>query len=114
MESDTRLWDGSFKDDGRSGCGIMIKRVDRQKWLTISKIAVLLIVRSAMAAEVVGCMRAHECPRSDPLQKSEYAEHQSTNKPDPALLTVHAFFDCLKTSESQCGSVSVGDAAGVR
>ena len=26
------FWDGSFKDDGRSGCGIVIKGVDREKW----------------------------------------------------------------------------------
>ena len=41
----------SFKDDGRSGCGIVIKGVDREKW---SKIAVPLIVGAAMAAEVIG------------------------------------------------------------
>ena len=58
-------------------------------------------------------MRAHECPRSDPLQKSECTEHQSTNKLDLSLLTAYAF-ELSETSESQCGSVSVGDAAGDR
>ena len=48
------LWVGSFKDDGRSGCGIVIKGVDRQKWVTICKIAVPLKVGAAMAAEVLG------------------------------------------------------------
>ena len=47
------FWDGSFKDDDRSGCGIVIKRVNRQKWV-ISKIAVSLKVGAAMAAEVLG------------------------------------------------------------
>ena len=46
--------DGSFKDDGRSGCGIVIKEVDREKWVTISKIAVPLKVGAATAAEVIG------------------------------------------------------------
>ena len=48
------FWDGSFKDDGRSGCGIVIKGVDRQKWVTICKIAVPLKVGAALAAEVIG------------------------------------------------------------
>ena len=48
------FWDGSFKDDGRSGCGIVIKGVDREKWVTINKIAVPLKVGAAMAAAVIG------------------------------------------------------------
>ena len=48
------IWDGSFKDDGKSVCGIVIKGVDRQKWVTVSKIAVPLKVGAAMAAEVFG------------------------------------------------------------
>ena len=48
------FWDGSFKDDGKRCCGIVIKGVDRQKWMTISKIAVFLKVGAAMAAEVFG------------------------------------------------------------
>ena len=36
-------------------------------------------------------MRAHECPRSDPLHKSECTEHQSTKKLDPSVLTAHSF-----------------------
>ena len=48
------FWDGSFKDNGKSGCGIVITGVDREKCVTISKIAVPLKVRAAMAAEVVG------------------------------------------------------------
>ena len=40
--------------DGTSGCGIVIKGVDRQKWVTISKIAVSLKVGAAIAAEVFG------------------------------------------------------------
>ena len=91
LQCERGFWDGSFKDDGKSSCGIVIKEVDRQKWVTISKIAVLLKVGAAMAAEVLGVCVLHECPRSDPLQKSECTEHQSTNKPDPSLLTVHAF-----------------------
>ena len=48
---------GSIKEDGRSGCGIVIKGVDRQKWVTSSNIAVPLKVGAAMAAEVLGvCM----------------------------------------------------------
>ena len=77
------FWDGSFKDDGRSGCGIVID--DNQH------------DRSSFESECrygggsSWCMRAHECPRSDPVQKPECTEHQSTKKPDPSLLTDHAF-----------------------
>ena len=48
------LWDGSFKDNGRSGCGIVVKGVDREKWVTITKIALPLKASATMAAEVVG------------------------------------------------------------
>ena len=59
------VWDGSFKDDDKSGCGIVIRRVVGRKWVTISEIAVLLKVSAAMAVEVV--MRAHGCLRSNPV-----------------------------------------------
>ena len=36
------FWNGSFRDNGRSGCGTVIKGVDREKWVTMSKIAGLL------------------------------------------------------------------------
>ena len=45
------LWDGSSKILCRSGCGVVIKGVDRNRWITISKIAVPLGIGSAMAAE---------------------------------------------------------------
>ena len=47
-------WDGCFKYNGRSVCGVVIKGVDRERWVTISKIAVPLQVGTAMAAEVAG------------------------------------------------------------
>ena len=37
-------WDGRFKDNGKSRCGVVIKGIDRDKWVTISKIAIPLIV----------------------------------------------------------------------
>ena len=48
------FWDGSFKDNRNCGCGVVIKGVDRGRWVTISKIAVPLKVGTAMAAEVAG------------------------------------------------------------
>ena len=48
------FWGGSNKRDGTSGCGIDIKGADRDKWITISKIAVPLGMRSALSAEVAG------------------------------------------------------------
>ena len=47
-------WDGSFKDNGKIGCGVVIKGVDRRKRVTISRIAVPLKVGTTMAAEVAG------------------------------------------------------------
>ena len=46
--------DGFFKDNGRSGCGILIEEVDRRKWVAITNIAVLLKVGAATAAEIAG------------------------------------------------------------
>ena len=39
---------------GRSECGVVIKEVDRERWITISRIAVPLKVGTAMAAEMMG------------------------------------------------------------
>ena len=33
-------WDGSAKSDGRSRCGVVINGVDRNRWVTVSEIAV--------------------------------------------------------------------------
>ena len=33
------FWNGSSKDNGKSGCGVVFKRVDRDKWVTMSRIA---------------------------------------------------------------------------
>ena len=46
-------WDGSFKDNGKSGCGVVIG-VDKNKWVTISKIVFPLKAGTAMASEVGG------------------------------------------------------------
>ena len=48
------FWDGSSKINGRSCCGVVIKGVDKNEWITISKDAVLLDFGTAMAPEVVG------------------------------------------------------------
>ena len=48
------FWDGSSKNNGKSGCGVVIEGVDWEKWITTSKIAVPLGTGTAMAAEVVG------------------------------------------------------------
>ena len=45
-------WDGSFKDNGKSERFVVVKGVDRERWVTISKIAVPLKVGAAVAAEV--------------------------------------------------------------
>ena len=54
-------WDGSFKDNGKSGRGVVVKAVGRERWVTISKIAVPLQVGTAVAAEVAGV-----CVLTDP------------------------------------------------
>ena len=48
------LWDGRSKDNSKGGCDVVIKRVDGDTWVTISKILVPLKVGTAMAAEVAG------------------------------------------------------------
>ena len=54
--------DGSATDNGKSGCGVVIKGVDKDKWETISRRAVPLKVGAAMEAEVTG-VSAGSCPR---------------------------------------------------
>ena len=44
----------SFRDNGKSGCGVVIKGDDRERWVVIGKIAVHPKVGTAMAAEVAG------------------------------------------------------------
>ena len=48
----TQNWTAAKKTDGRSCCGVVIKGVDRDKWM--SEVAVPLETSTAMAAEVVG------------------------------------------------------------
>ena len=47
-------WAGSFEDNGKCRCGVVIKGDDRERWVTISRIAVPLEVGTAVAAEVAG------------------------------------------------------------
>ena len=42
------------KKNGWSGCGVVIKAVDEDKWMTISDIAAPLKACTAMAAEIAG------------------------------------------------------------
>ena len=52
------FWDGSCKESGKSGCGVVIKGFAREEWVTNSKIAVPHKVETAMAAEMMGvCVR---------------------------------------------------------
>ena len=66
--------------------------------MTISIIAVPLKMGAAVAAEVVGLCVPTGVLDLILCKSLEWTEHQSTNKPDPAQLTIHAF-DYLKTSE---------------
>ena len=61
-KADKGYWYGSFNDNGKSGCGVVINGVDRGRWVTINRISVPLKVATAMASEVPGCMRAHGDP----------------------------------------------------
>ena len=48
------FWDGTSRVNKRSVCGFVIKGVDVEKWITISKIAVPLGIGTTMEDEVVG------------------------------------------------------------
>ena len=50
VEGGARILGRWQKRDGTNGCGIVIKGVDRDKWITISKIVVPLAVCSALSA----------------------------------------------------------------
>ena len=43
---------GSAKDNGESGCGVVIKGVDRERWVTISKFVVPLKAGTAIVMGV--------------------------------------------------------------
>ena len=68
------FWDGSSKDNGKSGCGVVIKGVHRDR-LTISRIALLLKVGTAMAAEVMGVCVLTEILDLVFQQMREYSEY---------------------------------------
>ena len=48
------FWDGSCKENGKSGCGVKIREFAKEEWVTISKIEVPLKVGAAMAVEMMG------------------------------------------------------------
>ena len=89
------------------------KGLTDKNWETISNVAVPLKVGAAMAAEVLGVCVLTSVLDLILCKNPECTEHQSTNKPDLSLFTDHAFWPSV-TSESQCGSVPVDDAAGDR
>ena len=47
-------WGGSKKESGSSGCGVVIRAVDRERWITVSNISALVKASTAVAAEVRG------------------------------------------------------------
>ena len=47
-------WMVAKRDEGWSGCGVVIKAVETTNWISISKIAAPLKVCTAMAAEIAG------------------------------------------------------------
>ena len=50
----TGYWDDSFKDNGKSRCGVVIKGVNRDRWVTTSRIAIPSKVGTAMEAVISG------------------------------------------------------------
>ena len=46
--------DGSRKTNGKSGCGVVMKGVDTDQWMTISEIAVPLTTCTTIAPVIVG------------------------------------------------------------
>ena len=67
-------WDGSFKDNAKSGCGVVIKGVVRDRWVTISRSS-----ESGYGYGSRSCrsVRAHRDPRSGVQQMSLCSECQS-------------------------------------
>ena len=56
------FWDMAVpKTICKSVCGVVIKGVDRERWVTISRIAVPLKVGTAMAAEMMECACCEGC-----------------------------------------------------
>ena len=80
-------WDGSFKDNGKNGCGVVVKVVDRERWVTISKIAILLKAGTAMAAEVAGaCVLTGILDLLQMLVSSEFQSVYQSNPQQTMLL----------------------------
>ena len=60
-KSDADTWkaikefrDGTCRNTEKSGCGVVIRLVDTERWVTISRIAVPLKIGTTMAAEMMG------------------------------------------------------------
>ena len=73
------FWVGSAKDSGTSGCVVVIRGVDRDRWVTISKIAVPLGTGTAMAAEVMGVCVLTETLGLGFQQMLVFSEHHSVH-----------------------------------
>ena len=86
----------SFKNNGRSGCGIVIKGVDREKWVTISQIAVPLKVGAAMA-EIAGVCVLTSILDLILCKCLSVQKHQSKNQSNPEHQTDSA---CTSTVQS--------------
>ena len=81
MESDTRVLgrkqSKTMEEEWRWNC---VKAVDREKWITISKIAVPLKVLTAMAAEVAGNSMFTGVPDLLLDKKFNMEKHQRTHQ----------------------------------
>ena len=60
----------------RSSCGVVIIGTDRNKWITISKIAVFVGICTAMIAEVVGVCVLYGYLGHSLEQKSVFENYQ--------------------------------------
>ena len=63
------------KTDGRSGYGVVIKGVDRDTWITFSKIAVPLRMCTAMGRGSGRCLCSHCYNGSGAEEKSQDGGH---------------------------------------
>ena len=70
------FWDGLSKDNGKSGRGVVIKGVDRNTWVPISRIALPLRVSAAMASAAMGVCVLTEILDLVFQQVPQYSEYQ--------------------------------------
>ena len=88
------------EDSDRSGCGVVNKGVDGERWMILSKIAIFLKNECFHGSRDCWRVRAHGYLRSDLVQMFECVKRQSAYQWNPGQLTESSCAFSVRKSDS--------------